>query len=343
VSTSAGATLFYRPSLKLNGSLSYDYAKDLYDRHVGGADVFYRPTPQLDIMGSARALLLDLDQTQILSGSASTTIAYRPMLNLTTTLFSTLGATQTSTSVADSRAFFQNYGASVSYFTLYDLVRVNTGAGLGVGNVIATGHSNTTFNSNWMAQATNTKTQYVTTTGSYHGFYQQTGGGADLWTNTIRADATSSYFRELLLRGDTATLHAGAGDVWTMGPSQNDQLIDFGVDAHYGWQAVGIGSGYTTRITTSQDEDYDAYFVEGQWTVPPVLSGLSLMVHGRYDEQLMNTRTQSNHTTTTAGVNGSYQIGRVQLNLMYQFNSIDSGSSTLSHNLLLRLTRRFSL
>jgi len=51
----------------------------------------------------------------------------------------------------------------------------------------------------------------------------------------------------------------------------------------------------------------------------------------------------TDRSTALADATGSYQIGLVQFSLQYLFNYQDSGSTTLSHNLYLRLTRRFSL
>jgi len=343
--TSAGATLNYRPSLKLTSSLSYDFAKDVYDRHVLGSSVFYRPTPQIDITGLLLGSLYDLTPARVLTGTGGATVVYRPILNLNTMFSATLGDNLTTNSAASqsrSQTFFQNYGASMNYFKLYELVRVNTGAGIGVANVTGSGNNTTTVNGNWLAQVTNTKTQYVAVTGSYNGFYQQSSGNIDNMTNTIRVDATSSYFRELLFRGDALTLYGSASDQATTQTAANDQLVDLSVNARYGWQGVGVGSGYAMHLSTSAGEDYDAYFVEMQWAVPPLVRNMSLMLHGRYYEQLMRDQTEPNQTTAVADVTGGYQIGLVLFSLQYQFNYYDSSNSTLSHNLYMKLTRRFS-
>ncbi len=353
--TTAGATLYYRPSLKLTSSLAYDYTRDTYNRHVGGGDFLYRPTPQFDITGSARGSYLDLGPSQVISGFGSTVVAYRPMLNLNANFSATLGVTQTQAAAqplaipaplpaVTTRSFYQNYAASVSYFKLYDLVRVSTAAGLNVSDIVATGSNSAALNGNWMAEATNTKTQYVTVTGGYMGNYlQQMGGGStEQWANTLRVNATSSYFHELLLRGDALTLHAFAGDQWITGIG-NDQVIDLGTDLRYGWRSIGIGSGYATHITTQQNADFDAYFFELNWTAPPIARGLYLALHGRYDEQLAKGPAQTSSTMAVADVNGTYQIGLVQFSVQYQLNYFDQSTSTLSHSVNLRLTRRFSI
>lgn len=346
--TSAGALLIYRPSLKLTSRLSYDYAKDVGDRHVLGADAFYRPTPQFDISTTIRATLYDLPSARSVMGVGTAVVMYRPTLNLSTTFSATMGDSQTTNSAAATSirvdSFFQNYGASLSYFKLYDLVRVNTGAGMGVANSTVTGGAgSTTFNSNWQVQVTNTKTQYVTVTGGVNGFYQQSSGNVDIMTNSIRADATSSYFHELLFRGDGLTLHGGVGDQLTTQSGANTQIVDLIADVRYGWQAVGVASGYATHIGTSPGQDFDTYFVEMQWAVPPMLRGMSLLLHGRYNEQLMRDSSQTNFSDATADVTGSYQIGLVLFTLQYQFHDYESDSSTLlSHNLYLRLSRQFS-
>lgn len=345
-STAAGLTINYRPSLKLTSTLiSYDYFKDVYDRHVLASSVFYRPTPQFDITGLLMGTQYDLSPAKVFTGTGGGTVVYRPILNLSTTFSATLGGNRTTNSAASkspTQIFFQNYGASMNYFKLFELVRVNTGAGIGVANTTGSGINTTTVNSNWLAQVTNTKTQYVAVTGSYNGFYQQSSGNVDITTNAIRVDATSSYFRELLFRGDVLTLYGSASDQATMQTAANNQLIDLSADARYGWQGVGVGTGYAVHISTSQGEDYDAYFVEMQWAVPPPMRNMSLMLHGRYYEQLMRDQTQPNQTTAVADVTGGYQVGLVMFSLQYQLNYYDASTSTLSHNLYMKLTRRFS-
>jgi hypothetical protein len=344
--TSAGFTVFYRPSLKLNSNVTYDFTKDTFDRHVGGVDIFYRPSPQFDITVASRGSYLDFSQSKVIAGYGSALVLYRPILNLNASLSGTLGVTDTTSNAsADTSTVYQNYGAFVTYFKLYELVRISTSGGLAVNNTFGTNASQTNLNGSWSAQATNTKTQYVTLTGNYAGNYNQQfgSGGTDQLSNAIRADATSSYFRELLLRGDVLTLHAGAADTTTTGGTYNVQTVDLRADLQYGWQGVGVGGGYATHISSQTAEDYNTYFTNLHWTVPPLLQNLDIMVNGRYEQRLMNEHTQADQTTATADVNGAYHVGLVQFSLQYQFKYFDLSSSTLSHNIFVRVTRRFSL
>jgi hypothetical protein len=349
----AGATLFYKPSLRLNSSLAYDYTRDVYDRHVGGGDVFYRPSPQLDVTGAVRGSFTDLHSVRVVSAYGSGMIVYRPILNLTANFSGTLGVTQTQADAVilpkfipatNTNTLFQDYGASVSYFKLYELVRVNTSAGLGVSDVMSTGSNSATFTGHWLAQATNTKTQYVTVTGAYTGNFQEltTGGSNSLWSNALRFDASTMYFKELLLRGDVLMLHTFAGDQMTTGIGHT-QMVDVGADGRYGWRALGFGSGYATHISTNPGEDYDDYFFDFSWTAPPLLRNLYLALHGRYDLQMYNDPGRTDSTMALADVNSTYRFGLVEFNLQYQLNYIDQGGSTLSHSVNLRLTRRFSI
>jgi hypothetical protein len=239
---------------------------------------------------------------------------------------------------------FQDYGAAVSYFKLYDLVRINTAAGLSFNDVMATGNNSATFNSHWLAQATNTKTQYVTVTGTYNGNFQEqtTGGSNSLWANVLRVDASSLYFKELLLRSDALMLHAFTGDQMTAGVG-HAQIIDLGADVRYGWRAIGLGSGYAGHISTNTGEDYNEYFFDFQWTAPPLLRNLYLALHGRYDLQQFKDASRADTTTGQADANGTYRIGLIEFSLQYQLNYFDQFASTLSHSVYMRLTRRFSI
>jgi hypothetical protein len=355
--TSTGFTVYYRPSLKLNSSVGYDFTRDAFDRHVGGFDIFYRPTPQFDITVASRGSYLDLNHSQVIGGYGSALVLYRPILNLNASASGTLGVTDTSVDASSvgpalhTSTIYQNYGAFVTYFKLYELVRISTSGGMTVNNTTGTDASQTNLSGSWSAQATNTKTQYVTLTGSYAGYYTQQFGpnSTDQFTNAVRADATSSYFRALLLRGDVLTLHAGAADTAITGGTSitgganNVQTIDLLTDFQYGWRGVGFGGGYANHISTQSDEDYNAYFTSLHWTVPPLLQNLDIMVNGRYEQRLMTDRNRVDQTNATADVNGSYHIGLVQFSLQYQFNYYDQLSSTQSHNVYVRVTRRFSL
>ncbi len=343
-STAIGGTLFYRPSLKLNSSLGYDHSKDTYDRHVMSADAFYRPSPAFDINGTVRAHSIDLNTSRILSVFGSGLVVYRPIMNLTTTFSGTLGGTQASAAAGDTRTFFQNYGVGAAYFKVYELVRVNTNAGMNLGHTMGTNSDgNQTFSSNWSAQATNTKTQYVTLNGQYSGYYNtQSGGtGAEQWTNTLRADASSSYFRELLLRGDGLTLHAGVANTFFNSDVDSYQILNIVTDALYGWRNATVSAGSVMQVTTRPAEDYLSYFSEVRW----VLAGwrrLTANMGARYDEQLFAEGAQTDIRRMGADANLAYQLGRVQLSLQYQYSLTDQTSTTVSHNFFARLSRRFS-
>jgi len=349
--STAGFTVFYRPSLKLNSNFTYDFTRDTNDRHIGGFDVFYRPTPQFDITVSGRGSYLDLDYSQVASGYGSVLVLYRPTLNLNAAFSDTAGLTTTTTDATTSgphtksTSLYHNFASSVTYFQLYELVRINVSGGVAMNNTIASGSNQSNVNTFWMMQATNTKTQYITVTGTYSGYYndQLSGDGTTEFTNMIRTDATSSYFRELLLRGDTLTVHAGAGDTAISGGVDNIQTIDVGADLLYGWRGWGVGGGLSSHITTAQGDDYNSFFTSVNWTVPPMLPDLQITVDGRYEDRLMTDPGRPDMTIATANVNGTYQIGLVMFNLQYEFNYFNELSSTVSHNLYFRLTRQFSL
>lgn len=351
--TTAGASLFYRPSLQLNSSAGYDFTRDVYDRHIGGLQFLYRPTPQFDIIASSRAIFLDLNTTNILSVSGSGLVIYRPMLNLTTTLSATLGFNDTfgiicpsppSTTPCSSTnlVIFQNYGVSANYFRVLELVRITTSGGLNYGGAMGNiSGNNNTFNGNWSLQATNTKTQYVTTTGTYSVYYnRQSEASQEQWTNAVRFDASSSYFQELLLRGDRLSLHMSIGDILTNGTSDNSQNIDLGTDASYGWRMVLVSAGYSTHLSTQSNNDYNQYFTELQLT-PGSWHRLSSHIGARYEEVLFQTGID--RSTFLGNVNLNYQLGRVQFSAQYQYSYQNEVSTSTSHNLFVRLSRPFSL
>jgi hypothetical protein len=349
--TALGFSVFYRPGLKLNSNINYDFTRDTNDRHVGGIDIFYRPTPQFDVTVISRGTFLELDHSEILGGYGSVLVLYRPILNLNASFSGTAGVTTTTTDATASQphtkgtSLYQNYAASASYFKLYELFRINVSGGVALNNTISSGANQTNLNTNWLAQATNTKTQFVTITGSYSGYVNEqfSGGGVNQTLNMVRGDATSSYFRELLLRGDVLTLHLGAGDTLISGESDNGQTIDAGVDFLYGWRGVGLGGGYLGHFSTQPGEDYNALFTSLNWTVPPLLQDLQIIINGRFEDRLMTDQSRPDVTTGTVNINGTYQIGLVQFNLQYALNYYDELAYTLSHNIYFRVTRRFSL
>ncbi len=378
--TTAGASVYYRPSLQLNSSAGYDFARDVVDRHIAGLQFAYRPTPQFDINGSGRILYLDLGQSNLLSVSGTGLVVYRPMLNLTTLVTETVGFNDTlggADCIPDTptpfpssgpfpscsqprQSVFYNSGISASYFKMLELVRINTSGGLMYGGTILSGDrfvrtspgpggiekrtlsdNNNTFNGNWSLQATNTKTQYVTTTGAYSVSYnRQSEASQEQWTNAVRFDANSSYFQELLLRGDRLSLHMSIGDILTSGTSDNSQYADLGTDASYGWRMVLISAGCATHISTQPNNNYNQYFTELQLT-PGSWHRLSSHLGAKYQEVLFQNGI--NQSTFLGNVNLGYQLGLVQFSAQYQYSYQTETSTSTSHNLYMRLSRPFSL
>jgi hypothetical protein len=207
---------------------------------------------------------------------------------------------------------------------------------------LSTNQHDSYANTNWSAQATNTKTQYVSVSGMYTGYYNwRSGGGLQSLQNNVRADASSSYFRELLLRGDTLTLHVGIGDTIQNSQDDNYQIVDLVTDVVYGWWIATISSGYAMHVSTRQAEDYNSYFGEMKVALP-AWRRLATHARARYDEQLFSDQSQADRRSIMADANLTYQIGKVQFSLQYQFTYQELGSATLSHNIFARLSRQFS-
>ena len=349
--TALGFSVFYRPSLKLNSNFNYDFTRDTNDRHVGGIDIFYRPTPQFDITVTSRGSFLELDHSEILGGFGSVLVLYRPILNLNASFGGTGGITTTTTDATASQphtkgtSLYQNYTASASYFKIYELFRINMSGGVALNNTISSGANQTNVNTSWMAQATNTKTQFVTVTGSYSGYVNEqfSGVGVNQTLNMFRGDLTSSYLRELLLRGDVLTLHAGAGDTLITGSGDSGATTDAGGDLLYGWRGASLGGGYLGHFSSQLGDNYNSVFTSLNWTVPPLLQDLQIIINSRWEDRLMRDQSRPDVTIATVNINGTYQIGLVQFNLQYAFSYYDELTSTLSHNVYFRLTRQFSL
>ncbi|MEW6324903.1 MAG: hypothetical protein AB1515_05905 [Nitrospirota bacterium] len=373
--TAVGLALHYRPSLRFTTSGGYDYTKDIVNRHIGTAQFLYRPTPRFDINGTARAILLDLGKNDILTTFGSALITFRPMLNLTTSLSAIAGANQTfgldactpppvppapQTCLNLDQAIFHNYGLAATYFKVMELAQITTSGAVNYGGNITLGdratrqpdssvvtrdlaeHSNN-VSSSWSVQATNTKTQYVTVTGAYSGYYnvQSEGANNEQWTNTVRLDASSSYFRELLLRGDHLSLHVGIFDTITNTSTDSNQDLGIATDAGYGWQWLEVGTGYAMHFSTGGGTGSKSYFGELR-VVPPIrVPRFTSNAGVRYEEQMFEN--QFDRSFLRGDINLGWQVGRVMLSVQYQYYYQQETGASQVHNLFARLSRYFSL
>ncbi|HXZ25576.1 MAG TPA: hypothetical protein VEI24_05080, partial [Nitrospiria bacterium] len=104
-----------------------------------------------------------------------------------------------------------------------------------------------------------------------------------------------------------------------------------------------LGGGYLGHFSSQLGDDYNSFFTSLNWTMPPLLQDMQIIINGRYEDRLMTDQSRPDVTIGTVNLNGTYQIGLVQFNLQYAFSYYDELTSTLSHNVYFRLTRQFSL
>jgi hypothetical protein len=83
---SAGASVYYRPSLQTTLSASYDFYKDPFERHLFATTANLRPLQELDVAAGYRFFRFDVQDALTTSHYAFTSANYRPMLGLSTTL-----------------------------------------------------------------------------------------------------------------------------------------------------------------------------------------------------------------------------------------------------------------
>lgn len=323
---SVGADVHYRPNLVWNTSLSYDFSQTpLVDtdinRHIANANLNIRPAGNIDLSSSYRLLVLDINDIKTLSHFANIGFNYRPIFGLSTGVNTSLGLTEVSTNPS-SETIFQGYNYFINYNRTYELIQFNTGYNLSYGNSKSepSGETNSNVVNSINFGISNTKTRIVHLSFNYAFFKTDSSQQDSQISNIYALSADSSYFRNLLLNGDSLYLSGSASYTDTQRIGETISLSSNAT--YYIWRGLSIGGGYTHAEQPSIDSaDQDVYFGEAQW-VTYLWRRTSLIMSLR--DTMQKTGTGFRTETVEARSIFTYQIGKVSLNLEYRLASNES-------------------
>lgn len=345
---SAGADLHYRPNLVWNTNFSYDFSQtplpgtDL-NRHIATANLNIRPTGNIDLNSSYRLLVFNISNnlisTRTLSHFLIAGLNYRPIFGLSTGINTSLGLTDVFAD-KDSETISQNYNYYINYNKAFELIQFNTGYSLTYGNTKTepSGQSNSNIIHNINLGLSNTRTRIVRVSFNYTFTDIDSSLQDSQISNTFSLSADSSYFRNILLFGDSLYL---SGSTSYTNTQMIGETITYSTNATYNIRGgMSLNSGYTHsgRFDLSS-ADQDTYFGEVQWNTYLFRRvGLTMSLR----DSVQKTGTGGETDTREARSTLNYRIGKLTLNLEYRLTATDAnGTENRTEFIYLRATRPF--
>lgn len=325
---SYGASLVYRPPLYWwDGSASYHYAENPYFNDFrsqtvqGSAHVRYNENT--DSTFGARYLNYSVLDSTVNSESMDASLNYRPLFGLTTGIVASVGLTSTDTTGAENTdSLFQNYGYNLSFTRPWRLLQYRAGYQLtyGLSNTRPSGFDSKDLGQTLTFGLDNTNTRII------HLGLQTTYSEIHRTTNSIKSDQTSylvqvsadsSYFRGIVLQGDSLNLRSTGSLSDTTGFGVEGRVLSGEFNAAY-QTLIGLGLSTNYRI-----EDYptelllDRQIITSQIQyATALLMNMSLTLLARNVLEDNRYRSDVNRVEGTANLN--YQIGKLSLSAQYQ-------------------------
>lgn len=320
---SAGASVFYRPSLHTTLSSAYDYYKDPFVRHLAMANATLRPLQELDLSAGYRLSRFDVPDALTLSHYAFGSANYRPILGLSTNLSVSLGLTDVS-GATDLTSVYQNYGYGANYLKTLTLVLYRLGyQGSYSHNRLsgAAGSSNYLTNV-FTAGLSNTQTRLVALSGDYalSVVHRRTSGGdsGDQTDHRFQVTANSSAPQNLFLPGDFLVLTGLAS--YTLSKYQtfsNRILILSTTNTYETGRGVAASLGYTYEQQTDVNYDHkDTSFIQIRWLSYIVRNGTLDMTAKQSWERYAGTPPDV--ARSEGGTLFTYYLGRISLSADYR-------------------------
>lgn len=320
---SAGASMFYRPSLQTTLSSTYDYYKDPFVRHLAMASAALRPLQELDISAGYRLARFDLTDSLTTSHYAFASANYRPFLGLSTNATASIGLTEV-TGVTNVRSLYQSYGYGANYLKTLTLVIYRLGY---QGNYsenhldTATGTSRDLTNV-FSAGLSNTQTRLVAVSGDYalSLVRHRTAGteATDQVDHRVQATANSSAPQNLFLTGDFMVLAGLASYALTQyGAFSNHVLLLSATDSYETGRGVAATVGYTYEQQSQLEYDHKSTsFIQLRWISYIVRNGsLDMTAKESWERYAGN---QQDVTRSEGGALFSYYVGKISLSADYR-------------------------
>ena len=321
---SAGASMYYRPTLRTTLSANYDFYKDPFERHLFATNATLRPLQELDIASGYRFFRFDVQDTRTDSHYAFTSAGYRPILGLTTTLSASLGTTDVRGTTTDVTSYYQSYGYGANYLKTLTLVAYRVGYQGGYSlNHISTGTGTSRDLTHVLSTGvSNTQTRLVALSADYSlalVTHRTSGAEAtDQRDHRMQVTANSSAPRDLFLSGDFLVLTALSSYTLSQYRDFTNHVFLFSTTETY---ETGRGAAATVGYTYEQQSqlEYDSKstaFTQLRWVSYLVRYG-TLDLNAKQAWERYAGR-QADVSRSEGGALFTYQLGRISLSADYR-------------------------
>jgi hypothetical protein len=348
---SYGCAGSYHPHLNWwDANASYYYTENPFledfksHSATGGAN--FRPTERWDINSGLRYTRFSITSSETDTYGADAVANWRPLFGLSTGLGGSYGLA-TLSGPTDSDTTTQNYRYSIAYARPWRILLLRSSYGITYGQAqtdpAGTESKDLSHTVSLGADNSNTTYVHVGATYNFSNVQRETTDTADSDQQTHQAllNADSSYFRDLLLRGDTLTLRAAGSYTDTTGFGLEGVIITASGEALYGGFA-----GFTVAFRyllenypTEVLQDRQTFTGEVNW-FRTLTANWSLNLTLR--DSLEDNRYRPDINRIEADATTAYQIGRLSLSADYRvttFTSEDTESTT--QTIFLRASRPF--
>ncbi len=320
---SAGASVFYRPSLFTALSGTYDYYEDPFVRHMAMGNATLRPLQELDLSAGYRLSRFDVPDALTLSHYAFASANYRPMLGLSTNVTASLGLTDVS-GLTNVRSVYQNYGYGANYIKTLTLVSYRLGyrGSYSQNNLSSSTGTSRDLTNVFTAGISNTQTRLVALSGDYalSLVRHRTDGAAatDQLDHRVQVTANSAAPRDLFLTGDFLVLSGlAAYTLSEYGDFSNHTMVLSTTNTYETGRGVAGTVGYTYERQSQLA--YDARstsFIQVRWLSYIVRNGaLDLTAKQSWERYAGN---QPDVTRSEGGSMFTYYLGRISLSADYR-------------------------
>jgi hypothetical protein len=320
---SAGASLYYRPSLQTTLTGSYDFYKDPFERHLLTTNATLRPTQDLDLMAGYRFFRFDVPAAVTDSHYGFAAANYRPMLRLSTNLSAALGTTDVR-GATNVTSYYQNYGYGANYFETLTLLTYRLGyQGSYSANRLSTNSGTSRDLTNvFSAGVSNTQTRIVGVAADYtlSLVTHRTAGAAatDQRDHRLQVTANSSAPRDLFFPGDFLVLNALASYTLSDYLDVTDHLLLFSTTETYETGrglATTVGYLYERRTLVNYDSK-SISFIQVRW-ITYVVRNSTLDLNAKQSWERYAQR-QPDVERSEGGAILTYQFGRITLSADYR-------------------------
>ena len=322
---SIGLAAIYRPPLYWwDGSVGYNYSEspffEDFKSHLLQGNMNLRPTNRVDGNANLRFMRFTISNSEVNTEALSTSVNYRPIFGLSTGLGAAAALTSTA-NATETDTLSQNYLYNINYFRPWRFLQYHTGYNLTYGlSDTRPGGSESQDLSNSLnvgADNTNTRLVHVGSDAVVSHIRRTTDSvESDQTSYNINLTADSSYFRNLIRRGDSLTLKATANYSDNSGIGIEGPIVRFESTATYVWIGLFADAGYS--IENYPDEvllDRQRVFGQIQWILYVIRNtSLNLRVKDTFEDN----RFRDDVNRFEADAEATHQLGALSLSLQYR-------------------------